>query len=125
MRMLRPKSDVCEPERQNDFRDAKPFVLILVNQIKRQNSLHSWRYCLGLRLKFWRRSRDPKKGVGTRSCSRGFRRSGPLRRQILLDYYTIPPASQAKDRIQLEWLLATSRAGVCNFVECFKIRFGM
>ena len=30
------------------------------------NSLRSWRYCLGARLKVWRRSRDPKKGVGKR-----------------------------------------------------------
>ena len=29
-------------------------------------SLRSWRYCLGAWLKFWRRSRDPKTGVGTR-----------------------------------------------------------
>ena len=25
-------------------------------------SLRSWRYCVGARLKFWRRSRVPKKG---------------------------------------------------------------
>ena len=30
------------------------------------NSLRSWRYCLGARFRFWGRSRDPKKGVGTR-----------------------------------------------------------
>ena len=30
------------------------------------NSLRSWRYCLGARLKVWLRSRDPKKGVGKR-----------------------------------------------------------
>ena len=34
------------------------------------HSLRSWRYCVGARLKFWRRSRvpkkDQKKGVGTR-----------------------------------------------------------
>ena len=29
-----PKSNVCEPERQNDFRGEKPFVLMLANQIK-------------------------------------------------------------------------------------------
>ena len=29
-----PNSNVCESERQNDFRDVKPFVLILANQIK-------------------------------------------------------------------------------------------
>ena len=27
-----PKSIICEPERQNDFRDVKPFVLMLANQ---------------------------------------------------------------------------------------------
>ena len=31
---LPPKNSVCEPERQNDFRDVKPFVLMLVYQIK-------------------------------------------------------------------------------------------
>ena len=33
---------------------------------QRYYSLRSWRYCLGARLKFWRRSHNPKKGVGTR-----------------------------------------------------------
>ena len=41
-------------------------------------SLRSWRYCVGARLKFWRRSRVQR-----------------LRRQISLNYYTIPPATQA------------------------------
>ena len=41
-------------------------------------SLRSCPYCLGARLKFSQRSHDPKKGL--------------LRRQISLDYYTIPPA---------------------------------
>ena len=68
---------------------------------------------MGARLKFWRRSRVPKKkGVGTRrlkyrGISRGFAaRDGSavksystilqrLRRQISLDYYTIPPGTQA------------------------------
>ena len=36
-----------------------------------------------------------KKGVGTRYFSR-LRRSGRLRRQISLDYYTLPPATQAR-----------------------------
>ena len=31
---LPPKNGVCEPERQNDFLEVKPFVLMLVNQIK-------------------------------------------------------------------------------------------
>ena len=60
-----------------------------------QVSLRSWRYCLGARLKFWRRSCDLKKGVERGvwiSISRG------LRRQISLDYYTIPPATQATGR---------------------------
>ena len=60
---------------------------------------------MGARLKFWRRSRVPKKGSGD---ERGFAaRDGSavkshstvlqrLRRQISLNYYTIPPATQAK-----------------------------
>ena len=35
---LPPKNSVCEPERQNDFRDVKPFVLMLANQIKGHNT---------------------------------------------------------------------------------------
>ena len=35
---LPPKNSVCEPERQNDFRDVKPFVLMLANQIKGYNT---------------------------------------------------------------------------------------
>ena len=31
---LPPKNNVFEPEWQNDFRDVKPFVLMLANQIK-------------------------------------------------------------------------------------------
>ena len=42
----------------------------------------------GARLKFWRRSRVPKTGIRDAYFSR-------LRRQISLDYYTIPPATQA------------------------------
>ena len=60
-----------------------------------QVSLRSWGHCLGARLKFWRRSCDLKKGVERGvwiSISRG------LRRQISLDYYTIPPATQATGR---------------------------
>ena len=37
-------------------------------------SLRSWRYCVGARLKFWRRSRVPKKGS-----------------KISLDYITTAP----------------------------------
>ena len=38
-------------------------------------SLRSWRYCVGVRLKFWRRSRVPKKGSrdeAVETISRGF-----------------------------------------------------
>ena len=31
---LPPKNSVCEPKRQNDFRDVKPFVFMLANQIE-------------------------------------------------------------------------------------------
>ena len=68
---------------------------------------------MGARLKFWRRSRVPKKGSRDEAVeilvgiSRSFAvRDGSavkshsnilqrLRRQISLDYYTIPPATQA------------------------------
>ena len=79
-------------------------------------SLRSWRYCVGARLKFLRRSGVPKKGSRDEavevllswSISRGFaaRDSSAvkshsnilqrLRRQMSLDYYTIPPAAQAR-----------------------------
>ena len=73
------------------------------------DSLRSWRYCVGAKLKFWRRSRVPKKRSRDEAVviSRGFAaRDGSavkshstilqrLRRQISLDYYTIPPATQA------------------------------
>ena len=55
------------------------------------NSLRNWRYCLSARSKFWRRSRDPKKGVGTS----GLRLSWWPRRQISLSNYAISPAMQA------------------------------
>ena len=62
-------------------------------------SLRSWRYCVGARLKFWRRSRVPKKGSrdegdgsAVQSHSTILQR---LRCQISLEYYTIPPATQA------------------------------
>ena len=64
---------------------------------------------MGARLKFWRRSRVPKKESRDEAVgiSRGFAaRDGSavkfhstmlkrIRRQISLDYYTIPPATQA------------------------------
>ena len=58
---------------------------------------------MGARLKSWQRSRVPKKEVGTRQLV--FLAASPLKshstilqrfgRQISLDYYTIPPATQA------------------------------
>ena len=35
---LHQMSNVCEPEQQNDFRDVKPFALMLANQIKGSNT---------------------------------------------------------------------------------------
>ena len=81
---------------------------------KEYDSLRSWRYCVGARLKFLRRSRVPKKGSRDEAVggiSRGFAaRDGcavkshstilqRLRRQISLNYYTIPPATQARNMI--------------------------
>ena len=57
-------------------------------------SLRSWRYCVGARLKFWRRSRVPKKGRRDEAVEMYFsrlRRSWRLRRQISLDYITTAP----------------------------------
>ena len=91
------------------------------------DSLRSWRYCVGARLKFWRRSRVPNKGSRDEAVERGFAardRSAVkshstilqrLRRQISLDYYKIPPATQANCgpgvncRLSVKWRL---QAGV-------------
>ena len=77
-------------------------------------SLRSWRYCVGARLKFWRRSCVPKKGsrdeAVVKSHSTMLQR---LRRQISLDYYTIPPATQA---IQILTLFQTKK---CHFPHPF------
>ena len=74
---------------------------------QRYYSLRSWRYCLGARLKFWRRSHNPKKEVGDEAfempISPGLRRSWRLRHQISLDYYTIPPAMRDDFKITM-WL---------------------
>ena len=77
-------------------------------------SLRSWRYCVGARLKFWRRSRVPEKGRRL-----NFSR---LRREISLDYYTIAPATQATDlttglRINL-FFRVTSEASRLQFFAC-------
>ena len=93
------------------------------------NSLRSWRYCLGARLKVWRRSRDPKKVVGTRrlkyrgiSISRGSRLLWRLRRQISLGYYTIPPATQTNTTILVctksIWTLNGSCVHLPNWLVC-------
>jgi len=87
---------VCTAQRGRDF--------------EAPGSLRSCRYYVGARLKFWRRSRVPKKGSRDEvvGISRSFAaRDGSaikshstilqrLRRQISLNYYTIPPAMQAK-----------------------------
>ena len=74
---------------------------------QRYYSLRSWRYCLDARLKFWRRSHNPKKEVGDEAfempISPGLRRSWRLRHQISLDYYTIQPATRANFKITM-WL---------------------
>ena len=67
------------------------------------SSLRSWRYCVGARLKFWRRSRVPKQGsrdeaVFLAASSTILQR---LRRHISTDYYTIPPATQARKKLIL------------------------
>ena len=49
-------------------------------ELAARNNLRSRRYCEGARLKFWRRSRDPKKGN---------------RDEAVEIHYTIPPATQA------------------------------
>ena len=78
-------------------------------------SLRSWQYCVGARLKFWRQSRVPKKGSRDAAVKIppdfAARDSSAvkshltilqrLRRQISLDYYTIPPATQASWGINL------------------------
>ena len=75
------------------FEDQRLTVFPKTNLRKRRtwilSSLRSWRYCVGARLKFWRRSRVPKKGSNLTILQR-------LRRQISLDYYTISPATQAR-----------------------------
>ena len=46
---------------------AQASVRNMIGTIRGRPGLRSWRYCLGARLKFWRQSPDPKKGVGTKS----------------------------------------------------------
>ena len=84
-----------------------------------QVSLRSWRYCLGARLTFWRRSCDKKREWGRGvwiSISPGLRRSRRLRRQILLDYYRIPPATQATGRWNFQiWCLSEAVVSTKHF----------
>ena len=84
-----------------------------------QVSLRSWRICLGARLTFWRRSCDKKREWGRGvwiSISRGLRRSRRLRRQILLDYYRIPPATQATGRWNFQiWCLSEAVVSTKHF----------
>ena len=89
------------------------------------DSLRSWRYCVGARLKFWRRSRVPKKGSRDEVVERGFAardRSAVkspstilqrLRRQISLDYYTIPPVTQATN-YQSAWIFNENKAFILS-----------
>ena len=95
------------------------------------SSLRSWRYYVGARLKFWRRSRVPKNGSRDKAVgiSRGFAaRDGSavksqltilqwLRRQISLDYYTIPPATQATIFLAATAPFAKSHASYFRFAR--------
>ena len=96
-------------------------------------SLRSWRYCVGARLKFWRQSHVPKKGSRDKvvEISRCFAtRDGsiiksystilqPLRRQISLDYYTIPPATRATTNVRPfdDWLFYPSNGDRLHVVD--------
>ena len=86
---------------------------------------------MGARFKFWRRSRVPKNGSRDKAVgiSRGFAaRDGSavksqltilqrLRRQISLDYYTIPPATQATIFLAATAPFAKSRASYFRFAR--------
>ena len=84
----------------------------LIHRHLMKDSLRSWRYCVGARLKFWRRSRVPKKGSGDEAAPPSNLSSTILQRlrhQISLHYYTIPPAMQAKWKIILaSWHLVSA-----------------
>ena len=85
-------------------------------------SLRSWRYCVGARLKFWRRSRVPKKGSKDKAVEILAARpsnltrlyyNGSAGRQISLEYFTIPPATQAI-------FCRYPGTGSCTSVDCPK-----
>ena len=67
-----------------------PFAQLFQHCWRGHVSLRSWRYCVGARLKFWRRSRVPKEGSRDEAVEIPYfsrlRRSWRLRRQISLDY---------------------------------------
>ena len=68
-------------------------------------SLRSWRYYVSARLKIWWRSRVPKKGSRDEVVDGSALKFHStilqrLRRQISLDYYTIPPATQARQEFK-------------------------
>ena len=49
-------------------------ICLVLTSNSKEASLRSWRYCVGSRLKFWRRSRVPEKGSRDEAVeiSRGF-----------------------------------------------------
>ena len=59
-------------------------VVIFVSH-EREISLRSWRYCVGARLKFWRRSRVPKKGSRDEADYKGSVACRKCRRAVLHD----------------------------------------
>ena len=59
------------------------------NGLNENGSLRSWRYCVGGRLTFWRRSRVPKKGSRDEAV---FLAAPPSNLTRLL--HNIPPATQ-------------------------------
>ena len=80
------KQPSCTNTRKELRRCVRRFLCPIGNRhLLESFSLRSWRYRVGARLKFWRRSRVPEKGVGTI-------RSWRLHRQISLDYITTAPS---------------------------------
>ena len=84
---------------------------------------------MGARLKFWRRSRIPKKGSRDEAVVRGFAAPDSsavkshstilqrLRRQLSLDYYTVPPATQAS--LVIEFIFICTRHLVRNTIAMY------
>ena len=46
---------------------VNPGYCFVLHRLPIWNSLRSWRYCVGARLKYWRRSRVPKKATQNQS----------------------------------------------------------